>query len=70
METVFGQALALWLEKWDERRPLESDTTGLKMSRGTFTFTLKAEGLQTIGKPMQEHSGRKTAQELGLLFPC
>ena len=37
-ETVFGQALALWLEKRDERRPLESDTTGLKMSRGTFTF--------------------------------
>ena len=39
METVFGQALSLRLEKWDEHRPLESDTTGLKMSRGTFTFT-------------------------------
>ena len=35
METVFGQALALRLEKQDEHRPVESDTTGLKMSRGS-----------------------------------
>ena len=44
METVFGQALALRLEKWDEHCSLESDTTGLKMSRGTFTFTYDRPG--------------------------
>ena len=42
METVFGQVLALWLEKQDEQHPLESDMTGLKMSRGTITFTYSA----------------------------
>ena len=39
METVFGQTLALRLEKRDEHHPQESNTTGQKMSRGTFTFT-------------------------------
>ena len=36
---VFGQTLALWLGNGDEHRPLESNTTGQKLSRGTFTFT-------------------------------
>ena len=34
------KTLALWLEERDERRPLESNTTGQKLSRGTFTFNI------------------------------
>ena len=48
METVFGQAVALRLEKRDEHHPLESETTGLKMSRGTFTYTFSSFMAQWI----------------------
>ena len=45
METVFGQVLALWLEKWDEHHPLESDTTGLKNVKGNFyLYLFKGKG--------------------------
>ena len=40
METVFGQALALWLEKRDEHHPLESDMTGLKNLKGNLYLYL------------------------------
>ena len=46
METVFRQTLALWLGNGDEHRPLESDTTGQKLSRGTFTLCLFGHGLR------------------------
>ena len=41
--------LALWLGNGDEHRPLESNTTGQKLSRGTFTFTFKnGKGVWTL----------------------
>ena len=39
-ETVFGQVLALRLEKRDERHFLESDTTGLKNVKGNLYLYL------------------------------
>ena len=36
METVFGQALALWLGNGDEHHTLESDTTGLNVQENLY----------------------------------
>ena len=51
-ETVFRQALALRLEKRDEHRPLELDTTGLKNVKERTLPYLRVMAIVSVWIPL------------------